>query len=634
VCARTRAIDDAAGRNLASPAQGRPAVRSWAISIGPTIRAVVGIRDERLRLPVRWVVLSLVAAALAVPAPAAAVPTFVSEWGGVGSAAGQFNQPYGVALDQTGNVYVTDALNHRVQKFDATGSFLMAWGWDVDPAEGTGFEVCTILCKNGSAGSGAGQFSEPYGIVVDALGDVYVTDRGNHRIQKFSPTGSFLLAWGWDVIPTPGGPTGLETCTAATSCKSGTPGAGDGQFNGPQGVGTDSEGKVYVADTQNRRIQRFSSSGAYELQWGTFGTGNGQFNLTYGVAADDFGTVYVVDANPRLQTFSSTGSFITRWGSQGSLPGEFSFGGGAGVDTDALGRVYVADYDNRRVQRFNSLGSLIDTFAIPGYSTPSAANYRPVGVAADGSGNVYVVNRFPHTVERFRDTAGPPAPPPVPDSGPPAAAARLNPPVLGRAVNVQVLKGEVLVSVPPGSARSGTRSRASQVKGRRFVSLKEARQIPVGSLLDTRRGTVRLTSATNTRGGIQSGDFTSGIFQVLQSRSRRSRGLTELRLKGSSFGRCASGRAGSAARAVADAAARRRLSRRTVRRLRSNARGRFRTRGRYSAATVRGTEWTTADRCDGTLTTVKRGEVVVRDLRRKKTIRIKAGKRYLAPARR
>ena len=112
---------------------------------------------------------------------------------------------------------------------------------------------------------------------------------------------------------------------------------------------------------------------------------------------------------------------------------------------------------------------------------------------------------------------------------------------------------------------------------------------------------------------------------MLQSRARSQRGLTELRLKGSSFSRCRA--RGAAAAAGRDAA---QLSRRTIRRLRASARGRFRTRGRHSAATVAGTVWITADRCDGTLTHVKRGKVAVRDLRRKRTITLTAGKSYLA----
>jgi Thrombospondin type 3 repeat len=197
--------------------------------------------------------------------------------------------------------------------------------------------------------------------------------------------------------------------------------------------------------------------------------------------------------------------------------------------------------------------------------------------------------------------------------------------VLGRLLVARTLSGTVTIAFPAGFTPAG-RARASQ-KGLTFVPLEQVTEIPVGSFLNTRRGTVGLTSAVNTAGKTQSGRFSRGLFQVLQSSRRSARGLTELRLKGSSFRSCrtrGSGRSASAAQ----------LSRRTVRRLRSNARGRFRTRGRNSAATVRGTVWETIDRCDGTLTRVTRGRVAVRDFRRRKTVIVRAGKRYLAQARR
>ena len=199
--------------------------------------------------------------------------------------------------------------------------------------------------------------------------------------------------------------------------------------------------------------------------------------------------------------------------------------------------------------------------------------------------------------------------------------AELPPPTVGATANVQPKSGTVLVGIPAGSAR---RARAGAVqKGITFVPLEEARQVPVGSFLDTTRGTVELVTATGAPTQTQAGEFSAGLFQILQSRARKAKGLTELRLKGAGFDRCRTrgGRAGAA-----------QLSRRTIRRLRASAEGRFRTRGRHSAATVRGTVWITADRCDGTLTTVKRGTVAVRDLRRKRTIIVKAGKSYLAPA--
>jgi hypothetical protein len=181
-------------------------------------------------------------------------------------------------------------------------------------------------------------------------------------------------------------------------------------------------------------------------------------------------------------------------------------------------------------------------------------------------------------------------------------------PILGTTVNVETLRGVVFV----------------RLRGGRFSRLDDVSQIPVGSLLDTRRGTVRLTSARDRRGTTQTGDFAAGVFQVAQSRKRSARGLTELRLKGSSFASCRQRRArGGDAQ---DAG----LSRRAIRRLRGSATGRFRTRGRNSSATVRGTVWGTIDRCDGTLTRVRRGRVAVRDFRRRKTVIVRAGKSYLA----
>ena len=199
------------------------------------------------------------------------------------------------------------------------------------------------------------------------------------------------------------------------------------------------------------------------------------------------------------------------------------------------------------------------------------------------------------------------------------------PPTLGVNVNVGRVSGVVLVGIPSVAARAAG-VRTSQ-KGVRFVPLTQARQIPVGSFLDTRRGVVRLSSARNTAGAAQTGDFGRGLFQVLQSRKRSAKGLTDLRAEGAP----ASAPVASATRGSARHS---RCRAHDPPRLRSNAGGRFRTRGRHSAATVRGTKWETIDRCDGTLTKVTRGSVTVRDFRRKKSLIVKAGKSYLARARR
>jgi hypothetical protein len=148
--------------------------------------------------------------------------------------------------------------------------------------------------------------------------------------------------------------------------------------------------------------------------------------------------------------------------------------------------------------------------------------------------------------------------------------------------------------------------------------LTEPRRIPVGSLVDARKGRVRVISATGTPGGRQSGTFSGTPFQMRQSTKRSAKGLTELVMKGSSFRAC--GRRGAA------------TSSRTIRRVRASAKGRFRVTARNSWATVRATVWQMDDRCDGTLTKVRRGRLVVHDLRRKRRVSLRAGQSYLARA--
>ena len=139
--------------------------------------------------------------------------------------------PSGVVVDSSGNVYVTDTSNNRIQKFDSTGNPLMKWG---------------------SEGSGDGQFNYPYGIAIDNEGNIYVADSNNHRIQKFDSEGNFLMRWGSE-------------------------GTGDGQFRWFCGIAISGSGDVYVADSENNRIQKFDSEGKFLTKWGTKGTGDGQF---------------------------------------------------------------------------------------------------------------------------------------------------------------------------------------------------------------------------------------------------------------------------------------------------------------------------------------------------------------------
>jgi len=208
-----------------------------------------------------------------------------------------------------------------------------------------------------------------------------------------------------------------------------------------------------------------------------------------------------------------------------------------------------------------------------------------------------------------------PAPTPaatlVPSSAPPGGAASpaalpaepVPEPVLGERVGVVVRTGSVAIKVPGASG---------------FATLTQGAAIPVGSLVDTRAGSVTLSSALP-GDATQSGTFHGGLFEVRQRAGGD--GLTELVIRG---------RPASCRRAAAAA-----RKRRPPRALWGNAdRGKFRTRGGNSVATVRGTIWYVEDRCDGTLTRVRRGSVVVRDLRRGRTVVVRAGHSYLAPPRR
>jgi sugar lactone lactonase YvrE len=254
---------------------------------------------------------------------------FVTEWGLFGSSDGEFYLPYDIAVDSIGDVYVADLGNHRIQKFTQNGKFILKWG---------------------SEGSNKGQFRSPSGIAVDSIGDVYVADSGNNRIQKFSSDGIFETKWG---------------------------SSANGQFHSPSDVAVDSIGDVYVADSGNNRIQKFKlanpcPSGTSQANngvcfvslWGTEGRTYGQFVIPWAIAVDSIGDVYVADSfNHRIQKFSSDGIFKTKWGSYGPRHGQFMYPFGVAVDSS--GNIYVADTYNNRIEKYTNTGGYILTIPNP-----------------------------------------------------------------------------------------------------------------------------------------------------------------------------------------------------------------------------------------------------------------------------
>jgi hypothetical protein len=188
-------------------------------------------------------------------------------------------------------------------------------------------------------------------------------------------------------------------------------------------------------------------------------------------------------------------------------------------------------------------------------------------------------------------------------AGKPAGSTAAAPaePVFAHTVVLAPVSGTVLIR-PPGASTAAVR-------------LTARRAVPVGTVVDTTAGRIRLTSANPSPGGTQTGQFFGGSFRIEQGAAAG--GRVDLALRDTrSRNVCAAG--GTA------------LSQRVLGLLRGVAKGRFQTTGRFSAATVRGTDWGVRDRCDGTVTVVRTGTVSVRDFVRHRTVVVRAGQTYLA----
>ena len=250
--------------------------------------------------------------------------------------------PCGVAINQQGEVIVSDWEKHCVSIFSPCGEKLRSFG---------------------AFGSGEGQFDGPIGMTVDAEGNILVVDCWNHRIQKFTATGQILEAVG-------------------------ASGNGRLQFWNPRGIAVNAKNnKIYVCDTRNNRVQVLNSNLTFSSFFGKRGSNKGRFDRPYGIACDSTGCVYVADSNNhRIQVFTAEGKFMKMFGGRGELKGELMQP--TGVAIGASGMVYVVECGNHRVSVFNTDGQHVTSF---GRKRDGEGKLDfPIGLAVDSDGVVYV----------------------------------------------------------------------------------------------------------------------------------------------------------------------------------------------------------------------------------------------------
>lgn len=308
----------------------------------------------------------------------------------------QLVNPSGVALDAQGNLYIADSGNYRVRKVSANGGIVTIAGNSTPGYSGDGSQATSA------------QLGSITAVAVDASGNVYIADSGNHRIRKVTPAGVIATIAG-------NGSAGYSGDGGAAT---------NAQLSSPTGVAVDFAGTLYVGDSNNHRVRKIASNGiitsiagngfpGYSAEGGPAATA--QLNKPSGLAVDLIGNVYLADRfNYRIRKITTAGSIVTVGGN--GYRGYLADGGSAagaqldqprGLAMDAGGNLYIADGNNCRIRKIATNG-VITTVAgngIAGYSgdngpATSAQLAYQLGVAVNASGELYIADSYNHRIRK------------------------------------------------------------------------------------------------------------------------------------------------------------------------------------------------------------------------------------------
>ena len=325
--------------------------------------------------------------------------------------------PTGVAVDGAGNLFIADRLNNRIRKVDSAGTITTVAGSGKTGAFGGGF--------SGDGGPAAeALLNRPTGVAVDGAGNLFIADRGNHRIRKVDSAGTITTVAG----------SGETGAFGGGFSGDGGP-ATEALLAGPEDVAVDGAGNLFIADWSNYRIRKVDSAGTITTMAGTGESGfsgdggpavQAQLAIPTGVAVDGAGNLFIADTgNYRIRKVNSAGTITTVAGSgeTGAFGGGFSgdggpatealLGGTTGVAVDGAGNLFIADWSNNRIRKVDSAG-VISTVAgggggplngEDGGPAVQAALFYPRGVAVDGVGNLFIADTGNHRIRKV-DSVG------------------------------------------------------------------------------------------------------------------------------------------------------------------------------------------------------------------------------------